>query len=288
MHDFSSIVNATDEKQFECVGTTTRPNIKICLYPDNVDVYVSASIRARGCWENSITVAINDAMNLYRGATFIDIGSNLGIHSLVTARNRHNVIAVEPKWSSVQRFHKSVNMNRLADRILLLQNAVSNRREELVLYSDDTNQGAASLRFPLKHKEIVRSILMDDLLEVLHTNVAIIKMDIQGSEYRALMNATELFASVKIPAIFMEFEEMAKFLRIFKTTEGVYVREMVASLRRLGYKPYPLDNPYREELGQVELQDKNMKTWPINVVWTQPELVVFVSAEGHVQISKMV
>ena len=286
IHDFQSDVNATDDKEFECVSTTTSPNIKICLYPDDVDIYVSASIRARGRWEHPIGIAINDVMRLYADATFIDIGSNLGIHSLVVARNGHRVVAVEPKWSSIQRFHKSVNLNKLTSNIVLAKNAVSNKRELVNLYSDDTNQGGSSIQYRQQHTEQVQAVLMDDLLELLTTKVAILKVDIQGAEYNALMNSSKLFSRVRIPAIFMEFEEMARQLRTEKKTRGVFVLEMVARLRHLGYKPYSLDNPQKREYVSDELLDTNMKTWPINIVWVKPELSVLLTEDSAIHIRK--
>ena len=53
--------------------------------------------------------------------------------------------------------------------------------------------------------QIVSSIWMDDLLEVIDFNYAIMKIDIQGHEFDAFHHADKLFTEVNIPIVLMEW-----------------------------------------------------------------------------------
>ena len=270
---------ATRLPELGCLG------LRICLYPDDVDRYVSTYIRTTGAWEPEITLPILSAMEKYPSAIFLDIGANVGMHSLSVARFGRRVVAVEPKLSTIKRLHKSVNLNRLADRYTLVTNAVSNARQTMTLRSDVINPGASSLldnkpRF--FHEETVETILMDDLLEVLPADITeiVMKIDVEGFEARAFANASKLLSSgVKIQAVFMEWVHMQRLLSqpgdgdddAVATTDGALVRAMVAKLRQLGLQPFSVlnQNSGFDYSCARALNDFEFAAWPIDVVWVR-------------------
>ena len=130
IHDFKhTVFDTSDRTQYDCVRSQKFANLRICLYPTAKDVYVSGSIHSSGAWEGHVTRGVLEALKRYPNASFLDVGANIGMHSLVVAQTGRKVVAVEPKLETVKRLHKSVNLNNLTDKITLIKNAVSDKRE---------------------------------------------------------------------------------------------------------------------------------------------------------------
>ena len=271
----------SNSKQYECVRSRIHTNVHFCLYPTAEDVYVSGSIRKGGEWAGHVTRGILQAFKRYPNASFLDLGANIGLQSLVVARTGRKVVAVEPKLETVKRLHKSVNLNNFTNKITLVKNAVSDKRRSLTLYADGFNQGASSVRYRPAgtiHQEQVETIVFDDLLEVLgYEKEVVIKMDIEGSEARALNQSQRFFSSLKVQAIFMEWQHLKTFVPSPSavkppSAEASFVYAMVAHLRSLGFQPRVIDPEFKfVSPGHKPLQDNAMNRWPNNdIVWVRP------------------
>ena len=272
VHDFSRQLSVSDDKEFECVATKAIAGLQICLYPTPKDIWVSGGIRKNGAWELDINRAIMSALKLYPNASFLDIGANIGMHSLVVAKSGRKVVAVEPKWATVLRLHKSVNLNNLQSSYTLIRNGISNSRENLTLYSDDKNQGGSSMVFASAHKETIQTVLFDDLLEVFHDQEAVIKMDIEGAESRALMNSTRFFSQVNVRVVFMEWTGTRHLLKkkIPVAFEIESIRHMLEQFTKFGFTP-------AKTRGRVSFADSfklqnsldlnDTLKWPNDIVW---------------------
>ena len=255
------------------------PALKICIYPPDMDIWVSAGVRGYGGWEMGITQSIINAFVKYPRAVFLDIGANVGMHGLTVAKYGQHVYAVEPQLSTVMRLHKSVNLNGLRSKFTLIKNAVSNRRGTLRLYSDDENQGGSTVVSGLVNatrQETVSTILFDDLLEVVNsssTDEVIIKIDIEGSEARAFTQSTKFFQQLKVRAIFMEWMTLKLFLPANRTAQpsedAALVLDMVARLRAAGFEPRYPDASF-EFRTHMPLDYRHMLLWPNDVVWIRP------------------
>ena len=64
---------------------------------------MSGSILSTGSWEKDISKIIKMLLNKYvhKSTVFLDIGANLGIHSLYAAKLGFKVWAVEPQQSNL-------------------------------------------------------------------------------------------------------------------------------------------------------------------------------------------
>ena len=73
------------------------------MYRRSEDVHVSGSILSTGSWEKNISKIIKMLLNKYvhKSTVFLDIGANLGIHSLYAAKLGFKVWAVEPQQSNL-------------------------------------------------------------------------------------------------------------------------------------------------------------------------------------------
>ena len=273
VHDFSQQLDTSNPFEYECVPTKAIADLKICVYPTKKDVWVSGNIRKNGGWELDINRAIMSAMTYYANATFLDIGANIGMHSLVVAKSKRQVVAAEPKWATILRLHKSVNVNELQAFYTLIENGVSNARDALTLYSDDRNQGGASMIFTSAHRETIHTVLFDDLLEVFPHKDAVIKMDIEGAESRALLNSSSFFDAVNVHVIFMEWMGLKKVLNNPKAKQyDVFLIEtLVQTLTSRGFRPAKVSQYFKESLKDANLLHlANKNNWPGDIVWVKP------------------
>ena len=115
-------------------------------------------------------------------------------------------------------------------------------------------------------KEETLTILFDDLLEVFTDKEAVIKMDIESAECRALKNSTQFFNKVKAHAIFMEFQKSSRNESLGQPGERTCFKDMVIYLRFIGFEPWVVD-PQFDYRSKQALLDKHMASWPGDIVW---------------------
>ena len=273
LHDFSAQLDVEDNRLYECVPTKVIPELKICLYPSHDDQYVSGSIRTQGAWEPGITAAIESALRKFPQATFLDIGANIGMHSLVVAKRGRTVLAVEPKRDTIKRLHKSVNINKLQDRFTLVENAVSDSRTSMTLHTPLNNQGGSTM-LELRNgpHETIETILFDDLLEVFSGKEAVVKIDIEGAEAKALKMSDKFFEKVKVRVIFMEWGSW-KIVVQRKEYRKVAYKEILAVIRKLtsrGFRPCQISRFLDFSADDLHfLSFHNMTKWPYDIMWVR-------------------
>ena len=102
---------------------------------------------------------------------------------------------------------------------------------------------------------IVSSILMDDLLEVIDFNRAMMKIDIQGHEFEGFHHADKLFTEVDIPLVLMEW------IMIGPHKNQAIPRFIINFFRRFKY------TPYGSIVSNTPLNWTTFQTWPYDIVW---------------------
>ena len=278
IHDFCQDMNVSDDVMFECVDCKAARNLKICLYPTPSDVYVSGFIRNFGSWELDLNKAIMGALNFYQNAAFLDIGANIGMHSLVAARRGKRVFAVEPNVDTVKRLHKSINLNRLHENFTLITNGISDVRENLTLLIDETNRGRSSIVLNAgAGRQPIKTVLFDDLLEVIDVPQVVIKIDIEGAEARAFRFSKEFFLKVNVKVIFMEWVNLKTSL-LYGQPAGLNIDkrdlddllQMVENFQSLGFVPKRINMPFTKIIKSREnLTRTHMFRWPNDIVWVR-------------------
>ena len=194
------------------------------------------------------------------------------MHSLVVAKSGRKVVAVEPQTSNILHLHKSVNVNKLQPLYTLIENGLSNVRQNVTLSGNGKNQGGSSVMFEYENaalKETIQTILFDDLLEVFDDKEAVIKVDIEISECRALVNSSKFFKAVNVRAIFMEWQGILGLLKGGKRPEEVEIVESVLNtLEARGFAPAKIHPSYATSLKTTNrLHRENKISWPHDVVW---------------------
>ncbi|XP_014678935.1 PREDICTED: uncharacterized protein LOC106818773 [Priapulus caudatus] len=209
---------ADDDVAMPCFATRTAPSVNICTYEARRDKFVSAMLLSDGVWEPDVTAAFQEALRFYPDAVVVDLGANVGYYSLLGAAMRHDVIAVEPVRENVRRLHKGALLSGVAGSIRVLLNAVSSRHEHVTFTYRENNVGGTSVRAIsvadaerlTQHARdaVATTLTTDDLLDVMNVTLAVMKIDIEGYECRALLSAQRFLDRVFVPYIFIEWRVM--------------------------------------------------------------------------------
>lgn len=178
---------------------------------------------------------------LHPGFTAVDVGANVGCHSLLMGAlvgAAGQVLACEPHPTIFDRLVRNVALNRLS-QVRPIPVALSDAAGEQVLHSfpaDAGNRGTATLlakNAVLGAPELrVRVETLDDLLDLNGcTRLDLIKIDTEGNEQKVLNGAIRSIARFK-PHVLFEFDRhtWSGANASFDTTAG--------SLVELGYGLY--------------------------------------------------
>ena len=196
-------------------------NIKfpVCIYHVKIDNLISRVIQQGRYYERPAIIGCLKLLLSDMRLQFVDIGANIGLWSLPAARISH-VISVEPNWNSISRLAKSVELGAVSSNITLIHNAVSNVRMTVRMGVFKTNQGIAFLRYtdncqgtrlaagsPCRTLPPTKTIILNDLLPLMRSKRALMKVDAEGHEINIFTNSTagEFFHTIDVPVVFMEW-----------------------------------------------------------------------------------
>lgn len=145
------------------------------------------------------------------GNIFVDLGANEGYFSVIGSKlvgNHGRVIAIEPQNRLQKIIYKNLTLNQ-CDNVTVVQVAISNQSEQVTLYvTPDMNTGATSMalttRYPLSKQEI-SAITLTRLFEEQKISICdLLKIDIEGYEYEAILGSPDIFTSHRVKIIALE------------------------------------------------------------------------------------
>jgi FkbM family methyltransferase len=189
-------------------------------YPGDLSCYLDWNVYFFGAYEKASLFYLRDLLRHRSGEVFIDIGANVGQHTLFMSKYARVVHAFEP-WNVVRRsIEEKVKRNALTN-IKIHAVGLGERHEWLSYYAPlGSNTGTGSFdknhatdRNRLSGKlEIVNG---DEYLEANGiSNVDLIKIDAEGWEKFVLLGLRKTLARSK-PTVFMEISEST-----LKTLDG--------------------------------------------------------------------
>ncbi len=201
------------------------------IYVQEADAAVSEHVK-RDAYEPNVTAVFRD--RLRPGMHVVDIGANIGWYTMLAAslvRSSGSVTAIEPNPESAKLLEASRRANAF-DNVLVLQVAAGREPGLLVLhgsYSDAMTSAAPDDAAALTNSTTVPSFRVDDLIP-LNKNIDLVKIDVQGAEYSALLGASELIRRCH-PTIVSEFSPT-----MMPGMSGVDGRQYLRFLLDFGYK----------------------------------------------------
>ena len=174
-------------------------NIKFFFNEDNDSCAVNKSIRKGRIWEKTLINIYKQYVNY--NSVVLDIGANLGTHTIPLSLMCNNVYSFEPQQKLFSLLKKTVEYNKL-DNVKLFNNIVSNKSEELDFNNTGCGRGGLSKYRPRLSGNITKenAITIDSLNLV---KCDFVKIDVEGAEWDVLNGAHETINKYK-PIIILE------------------------------------------------------------------------------------
>jgi len=141
--------------------------------------------------------------------TIIDVGANIGVHSirLASGRNNVDVYAFEPSSGTADILRDNIELNKLASRVHVIRNAVSDCPGQATFYECEDN-AFCSLKDTHRKKIISSSVVpvttIDKFIQDNDiSNLVLIKIDVEGFETEVIRGAMFTLADLS-PDLFVE------------------------------------------------------------------------------------
>ncbi|MDP3956563.1 MAG: FkbM family methyltransferase [bacterium] len=150
---------------------------------------------------------------LRKEGVFVDVGANVGVHSLIASKIASKVIALEPVPEHLNRLKKNCVLNNITN-ISFLQLAASDKQGEYPFYIpiETTNKGVGSMYKNTKSftEAEIKEIKVDvrTLDEILKGEKAIdfIKIDTEGSDGKIIMGSAKTIEKFR-PVVIFEYSD---------------------------------------------------------------------------------
>jgi FkbM family methyltransferase len=174
-------------------------------------------VRLTGHWDSNEKKVLDRLVQ--KGSTVVEVGANFGVHTLQMADlvgEKGRIIAVEANPNVSRYLKKSVALNRLENRVDVLEMAVSNSQYKGFMTYNEQNIGGGYI---LPNTQETKQRCMQEKCQPIHVTlldtvlgnaqVNLLKIDAEGAEYWILQGAPRL---LKQPGLILMMEHDPKHL----------------------------------------------------------------------------
>ncbi|PZN14008.1 MAG: hypothetical protein DIU63_13140 [Proteobacteria bacterium] len=175
------------------------------LYVNPRDDKMSLKLMAGRCWQRreleAAIFSLQRTRSLKRNCVFIDVGANIGVHSIYAMNSGafSRAIAIEPEPNNFSLLERNIRLNGLEKRIAAIKAAASARGGELQLMRHRRNFGAHSVERTFAKcatdAVTVAALSLDEILAqqgISVDEVGLVKIDVEGHELAVLEGMREL------------------------------------------------------------------------------------------------
>ncbi len=158
------------------------------------DRYISTVILKYGCWEPELTDVLSALLRA--DADFIDIGANIGWHSIVAAHRlggRGQVHSFEPEQANVALLRVNVALSGLSN-VVVNPWALSDAAQAGTLSLHPNNLGDHRLGTLDDRQAVTVEMRRLDDYAIDPARPLLIKLDVQGGEWHVLKGAQQMLA----------------------------------------------------------------------------------------------
>jgi FkbM family methyltransferase len=180
------------------------------------------------------------------GMTFVDVGANIGSHTIHGSRlvgNEGKVFSFEADPNTFELLQENIRSNAVANATLFNQ-CISDKRSE-VLFNVDSNSARSSLVRKGSSQIVLLANCLDDLLPS-GLQVDFLKVDVEGAEYLVLKGATQMFRTAPPRVV------------VFEATSSL--REITDFLSSFGYRFYQF---HQSSAALIEVESPVFNTYAI-------------------------
>jgi FkbM family methyltransferase len=184
------------------------------IFIDKSDQVVSQALLLYKTWEPFQTRVFLEHIN--KGDFVVDIGAHIGYYTLYAAYQageKGSIYAFEPDPKNYALLQKNVKKNKYSN-VSLQNSAISNINQTQILYTDSINSGDHRL-YKIQEKRaaiLVKTVTLDTFFKKEKAKIDLIKLDIQGHEYNALLGAQTILHYSKNLKIITEFYPKGLYL----------------------------------------------------------------------------
>jgi FkbM family methyltransferase len=202
--------------------------------------YIEYKIFSLGSYEIHLSRLMTSFIS--DGDTVLDIGANVGVHTLNMANatgSKGKVIAVEPVIFNRERLKANIKLNRF-NHVEVLPFAFSDSNQTVKIKADPKayNKGSFHIGAQVDGDMEIQCKIGDEVLEKLHiANVKFIKIDVEGFEFQVLKGLQRTIQNCK-PVIIFEFD--INYIR----RAGINEVEFEKWLTTSGYQLWSIERHY--------------------------------------------
>jgi FkbM family methyltransferase len=178
-------------------------------YAGNFDVFLDWSVFYYGAYAREELRLMEDYLKIYDHSVVMDVGANIGHHTLFAAMHAKRVLAFEPFAEVSEKLKQKVRANKL-ENVTLLEYALGVKNELLTYVKPGNhNTGTGSFAESAKGKETIAlpvKVGDDALSDLVVEEVHFIKIDTEGFEPFVLQGLKQTLERCR-PAVFFEWTQ---------------------------------------------------------------------------------
>jgi FkbM family methyltransferase len=184
-------------------------------YKGNVNCYIDWVVYFYGAYEKQELHILKDLIKEKHDPIFIDVGANIGQHSLFMAQYCNEIHSFEPYSAVRDKLQEKIDLNSISS-ITVHPVGLGDENKDLEFYGPaGANTGTGSF---VKEHDPENNQLIDKLKVVEGDSyfnlagikiVSLIKIDVEGFEKSVLAGLKKILTEHR-PVIFMEFSEATK------------------------------------------------------------------------------
>jgi FkbM family methyltransferase len=170
----------------------------------------------------------------------VDVGANVGFYTVLMARRLagRRILAVEPAPSAVERLRSNLKRNGIADRVIVFEGALSERRGSatlrLVEGLEEYGTLGSDFQLPIGGEGRamalrVEAAPLDELVDLYGLAPGFVKIDVEGFEHHVLAGMERVLREQR-PVVLLEVS------RHLLEANGSSVSEVLELLRGAGYQ----------------------------------------------------
>jgi FkbM family methyltransferase len=181
------------------------------------------------------------------GMVVVDIGANIGCHTLFMAQNvgrGGKVYAVEPGLDNLEFLQKNIQLNGFTNiEVLPYATGEKNQLREFYLHESSTMHS-----FYTSPKDIVKTVLVQEvrLDDIIKDKVDFVKIDIEGSEIETLKGMKNILQSNPELRLLVEWNPQAL------QKVGYSVEALPEFLMKLGFSVFVINDEEQSHCCEIE------------------------------------
>ncbi|HEY8611107.1 MAG TPA: FkbM family methyltransferase [Roseomonas sp.] len=200
------------------------------FFVDTRGIDIAPHLILFGVWETAYVLLFQRLIR--PGELVLDIGANHGVYAVLGAAAGGIVAACEPNPRLCDLMRRSAAVNGMTDRLTVHEAAVGEADGTVQIAFDMSWPGGGHVLEPewKRAGTDCRVLALDNLFPDPRTKVGVIKMDVEGSEGRAIRGMRQLLE--RSPDVRM----MMEFVPTMLTSHGVGPAETIGMLREMGFR----------------------------------------------------